>query len=424
MKNIHGQRIVAAFTTTAIILTSACADHTQTAPRAPFVSTSVATTGVIHPSERLAGIIAPFENVAIQTTLSEPADTVDVQEGQVVRRGQQLAQLDTADLQAQLEADLATANGNQANTSHTTYQGSLNIAQGVDTYRAALAGVQQAQANLERDERDLARDRSLLAEGYISQQQVQAQEATVRDDQANLQSVQSTLATARSTVQVNGTLGSSGLQSSSVQQSAAQEQVALAQARQVRVQISKATIVSPVDGVVVNRNLNPGEYPGNRQIFTVQQVDPIFAILRGSGSQVAQIASGTNAGIEVADLGDPPTFNGKVVGVLNQIVPGSTDFEVKVLLQNRGQKLRPGMAVQGRVALPAIRGIRIPLTAFTDDNHDTVDIVTTEDKVKTVHVTEIGNDGASSIVSGIASGTRVVSDGQTSVGDGEKVSIK
>jgi hypothetical protein len=97
---------------------------------------------------------------------------------------------------------------------------------------------------------------------------------------------------------------------------------------------------------------------------------------------------------------------------------------VKVLLKNAGQKLRPGMAVQGNVALPAIRGIRIPLSAFTDDNHDTIDIVTSEDKVKTVHVTEIGDDGTTSVVSGIAAGTRVVSDGQTSVGDGEKVSVK
>jgi hypothetical protein len=79
VKNIHGHRIVATFTISAIILTSACADHTQTAPRAPFVSTSVATAGVIHPSQRLAGIIAPFENVAIQTTLRQTPAGVPAQ---------------------------------------------------------------------------------------------------------------------------------------------------------------------------------------------------------------------------------------------------------------------------------------------------------------------------------------------------------
>ncbi len=52
-------------------------------------------------------------------------------------------------------------------------------------------------------------------------------------------------------------------------------------------QIAKATITSPIDGVVVNRNINPGEYPGNREIFTLQQVDPIYAVLHASSEQVA-----------------------------------------------------------------------------------------------------------------------------------------
>jgi len=407
----------------AALTAAGCAAHPQAAPPPPYVRTSVASVGVIHPAEQLAGIIAPYENVAIQTTLTEPADAVDVQEGDHVERGEVLARLDTADLEAQLQADLATANGNHANTARTVYQGSMAIAQGFDSVRAAEAGVAQAQANLDRDTRDAVRDQSLLANGYISQQQAQAQDTAVRDDQAGLRSAQSALANARSTVAANGSLGSSGMAASSVQQSAAQEQVALAQAQQIRVAIAKATIVSPIDGVVVNRNLNAGEYPGTRQIFTIQQVAPVFAVLHGSGAQVAEIKPGATANIVSADVGADPRTEGSVVGVLNQIVPGSTDFEVKVLIKNTAGSLRPGMAVQGQVSLPAVRGIRIPTTAFTDDNHATIDIVTTDDTIKTIHVVEIANSGSASIVSGVQSGTRVVSDGQTSVGDGEKVSV-
>lgn len=416
-------RLSAATLAALAVVATGCASHQQTAPPPPFVKTDVAQTGSIHPVEQLAGIIAPYENVAIQSTLTEPADAVYVQEGGHVRRGQVLAQLDTADLNAQLAADVATANGNQANTARTTYQGSMAISQGVDAVRAAQAGLQQAQANLDRDQRDVTRDQSLLGNGYISEQQVQAQQTTVQNDQASLRAAQSALANAKTTVQANGSLGSPGLQASSVQQSAAQEAVALAQAQQVRVSIAKATIVSPIDGVIVNRNLNPGEYPGTRQIFTVQQIAPVFAVLHGSGSQVAEIAAGAKAIVGTADTGADPKLTGTVVGVLNQIVPGSTDFEVKVLLKNTGGTLRPGMAVQGQVSLPAVSGIRIPTTAFTDDNHGTIDIVTPEHTVKTIHVVEIANSGGTSIVTGVQSGTLVVSDGQTSVGDGEKVSI-
>jgi RND family efflux transporter MFP subunit len=361
---------------------------------------------VIQPSVQLAGIVAPYENVAIQTTLTEPTDAVNVQEGDRVTQGEVLAQLDTADLQAMLAADVAAANGNQANTSHTIYQGSLTISQGVNTVRAA-------QAALTRDQDDLNRYQALYGNGYVSQQQVADQAATVRNDAA-------TLASAQQAVQANGTLNSAGLQQSSVQQSKAQEQQALAQAQQERVQIAKATITSPINGVVVNRNLNPGEYPGTRQIFTLQQIDPIYAVLHGSGAQIANIQTGTRAIISSGDIGTAQ-YVGSVIGVLNQIAPGSTDFQVKILLQNPEQKLRPGMAVQGTIALPTIRGVRIPETAFTDDNHNAVLTVADDGTVKTVPVSERANDGTISIVSGITSGTRIVSDGQSSVGDGEKI---
>jgi multidrug efflux pump subunit AcrA (membrane-fusion protein) len=371
----------------------------------------------------LAGIVAPYENVAIQSTLVEPADSVNVQEGDVVHAGEVLAVLDTADLRAQLHADLATANSSAANTSHTVYQGSLSIAQGYDAVKSAKAALDQANANLARDNAQLQRDQKLFASGYVSQAAVQQDEATVRGDQSAANTANANVASAQSTVTANGSLQSGGMQQSAVQQSQAQEEVASAQADQVRVQIDKATIVSPIDGVVVNRNLNPGEYPGSRQLFTIQQVNPVYAILHGSGSEVAQIQTGTPARVIASDLGRASQFSGKVVGVLNQINPGSTDFQVKVLLENPFRRLRPGMAVVGTVPLPSIRGIMIPETAFTDDNHDTILTVTQADVVKTVHVTEVGSDDKDSIVTGIESGTRVVNDGQMSIGDGEKVVV-
>ena len=82
------------------------------------------------------------------------------------------------------------------------------------------------------------------------------------------------------------------------------------------------------------------------------------------------------------------------------------------------------MAVSGSVALPAARGVLVPTTAFTDDNHDAVQIVQTDNTVKTISVTEVASDGTHSVVTGIDAGTRVVSNGQSSVGDGEKVSYK
>lgn len=400
--------------------------HRQPASRLaqlPFVETSVANEGAIQPSQQLPGIIAPYQNVAIESTLTEPADAVYVRAGDRVRRGEVLAQLDTADLRAALASDLAQAQSDAANTTHDVYAGSLSIAQGNDSVTGARTALSQAEANLDRDQTDLNRYQTLLAQGYIAEQQVAQQQTTVNDDRQTVQSDQAALASAISNAQANGTsIAAPGLQSSTIQSARAMEQVAIAQANQERVAIEKATIDSPIDGVVVNRNLNPGEYPGTRQLFTLQQVNPIYAVLRGSGTQIAQIANGSSATISPSD-GLRPALHGKVVGVLNQIAPGSTDFQVMVLLQNLGNRLRPGVVVEGNVALPVVSGVRIPETAFTDDNHDAV-MTVAGGTVKTVDVSEVADDGTTAIVSGLSAGTRVISNGQTSVGDGEKVAYR
>ena len=230
-------------------------------------------------------------------------------------------------------------------------------------------------------------------------------------------------AAACSMVTANGSLNGPGLQSASVAQSRAQERVALAQAQQVRVSIEKATLYSPIDGVVVNRNLNPGEYPGNRQLFTIQQMDPVYGVLHASADQVARIVPGAPATVTVAGA-QKLRVSGHVAGILNQIVPGSTDFIVKVLLRNPDRTLRSGTPVSASVALPPLSGVRVPETAFIDDNHDSLLTVGDDGLVKTAKVSEIGGDGSTSVVSGISAGTRVISNGQVSVGDGERVSYQ
>ena len=394
------------------------------APAPPQVSATVATEGLLRPHVTLPGLIAPFRNVAIQSSLTEPADAVNVEEGERVTKGEVLAQLDTADLQAQLAANVAQAGSDAANATHTVYAGSLTIAQSRQTVTSAVAALRQAQETTRKDRQDLTRYSQLLASGYVSQQQYAQQVALVRNDEQAERSARATLASDRFTVAANGpNLEAPGLQSSSVQQARATQQVALAQAQQIRTSIAKATIVSPIDGVVVNRNLNVGEYPGTRQIFTLQQVDPVFAILRGASAQVARIATGARAAIAASDVTRSKLY-GNVAGVLNQINPGATDFEVKVLLANAQGRLRPGMAVLGNVDLPPVRGVRVPLTAFTDDTHDALMVVDANGTVRTANVTMLADDGKTAVVQGVAAGSRVIADGQTSVGDGQKVAVR
>jgi hypothetical protein len=64
------------------------------------------------------------------------------------------------------------------------------------------------------------------------------------------------------------------------------------------------------------------------------------------------------------------------------------------------------------------------VTAFTSPNHDRVLSVDDQGLVHTLQVIELAEDGNTAVVRGVPAGTRIVSDGQSSVGDGEKVAIK
>ena len=358
-------------------------------PPAP-VHVVAAANRTVSPQLKLAGIIAPLQNVGLSTSLQEPTDAVYVNEGDAVHRGQLLAQLNTADLSASLVQA-------QAHLEQTQYQGTMALRQGNDQVRSAQSALDLAQSNL-------TRDQQLVAQGYISVQTVDTQRTTVAQAQAALNQ-------AIANAQANGTQDR-GLQHANVNQAAAG-------VNQIQAQIARASITSPIDGVVVNRNLNPGEYPATRQIFTLQEVSLVYAELNAYGTQVAGIRQGGEATL-TADALPGRAFVGRVNAVLSPSTPSASGFVVKVVVPNKSDVLRPGMTVSGSVRLPQQHGITVPVTAFLDDTHQSVMIVD-GDTAHVARVTEITEDPRYAIVSGLPVDTKVVANGQTNVTDGQKV---
>ncbi len=410
--------------------------RTRTGPAANPIPTVTAKVATVRATSTISGVIAPLQNVAITSQLAEPADSVTVNEGDRVHAGQVIAVLDTADLRAQLAQDQATvvtdqrtAESDDAKVTQARYTQRLNIDQGGDTVQSARAALAQAAQTLTNDQLNLQRDQQLLTNGYIAQQTVDQQATTVANDRSAVRTAQASLQSALTNQSVNGTT-TVGLTAATVAAAQADAraahavvQQAQAAAQQVQTQISKATIVSPIDGVVVNRNMNPGEYPGARTIFTLQQLNNVYAELNASSADTFAIPVGAPVTMSVAGASGA-TYRGRVVAVLGQVTPGSTNFTVKVLVSNPDEKLQSGIPVTAVASLPPVTGVAIPTTAFLDETHTSVIVADDElvDTVaKTVHVHEIGGDATTSIVTGIKAGQSVVSNGQLGVTDGQSL---
>jgi multidrug resistance efflux pump len=397
------------------------------------VPTAVAKLGTVRPTLSIAGVVAPLQNVGISSSLAEPADSVLVNEGQLVRVGQVIAVLDTADLRANLAADeqnieaaIRTAAANDAKVTQAQYQARLNIGQGSDQVKSARAGLMQAQQTLAQSQADLARDEQLVGQGYVAQQVVDQQRTAVHNNAQAVAQAQASLQSASTNAEVNGDQ-STGLQVANIasikadaEASHAQVGQARATADQVRTQIAKATIVSPIDGVIVNRNLNPGEYPAGRTIFTIQQLDHVYAMLNASSADVFKVPQGSPATV-TASGSSAGAYRGDVVAVLGQVTPGSTNFTVKIELANPDAHLVSGLPVTGTIALPSSSGIAIPSTAFLDETHTRL-IVPKNGVAEEVHVKELASDGTTSIVTGLQVGDTIVANGQLGLTPGAKIS--
>ena len=101
--------------------------------------------------------------------------------------------------------------------------------------------------------------------------------------------------------------------------------------------------------------------------------------------------------------------------------PGSTNFTVKALVRNPGERLQAGVPVTATIELAPVAGIGIPTTAFLDDSHSSI-VVDRNGTAAVAHVREVGTDGRTSVVSGLTAGETVVSNGQLGVTSGQKIS--
>lgn len=414
-----------ALTALAPAILTGCAHNAaeaQSTPAPMRVRTQVVRVGVVRPVAVIPGLIAPHRTVALSSSMTEPATSVYVHDGQHVVKGQVLAVLATDDLRAALTSALRTAAVDRAKAAQVAYQARYAFAQGGGTLRTEKANVAAAQATLHEDELNGDRYTTLAAKGYVSQQQLDAQRTRIMSDEQSLRAAQAALQTAMAKVSVNGTQ-SQGLQASNIAAAQAQAQAGAAQAAEIRHQIARATIRSPINGIVVNRNLNPGEYPGGRQIFTLQATAHVYAVLNANSRQASEIRPGATAQITRTGGFQQHRYAGTVTAVLPQTSPGSTNFAIKVDVPNPAGRLEAGMPVVATVALTARHGVVVPTTAFLDDRDSSV-MVAAGHVAQKRRVRELASNGAESAVSGLANGSRIIVNGGLGLRTGQRISFE
>ncbi|MGC1460109.1 MAG: efflux RND transporter periplasmic adaptor subunit [Steroidobacteraceae bacterium] len=323
-----------------------------------------------------------------------------------------------ADVPVAIEA-IGAAQAWQSDTIHAQITGRLlrvPVAEGTEVktgeviaqidpapFRAALL---QAQGALERDQAqlglarlDLKRDQSLLLEDSIASQQVDEQQAMVKELEGTVLTDQGAVDSAR-------------------------------------VNLAYCTITSPVSGRVGVRLVDAGNLVSPTDatgIITVNQIEPIavaFSVPEGDFQRLRQASDMFSRPLETqAYSQDTGALLGR--GILriadNHVDPGSGSVALKARFANTGRLLWPGQFVNVRLTLNVLQDVvTIPNAAVNEGPGQPYAYVIGADhhvSVRPIKVTLV-QDATAVIGSGLQPGEAVVTDGQMDLKPGSPVAVR
>ncbi len=372
--------------------------------------------------------------------------SVGVDEGDRVRAGQVVVQLDPSDLQAQVQQAQAAVEAARARWEQARVAAQLaadtarhQVAQAQAAVEAARAQAASAQAQVQaassaraRAEADLQRAQQLFREGALPAQQVDAARAAAEAARAQeeaahaqWQAAQEQLRVAQAALQLARTASQQvPIRQRDVEQAQAAFRQAEAALRWAQLQLEQTALRAPLSGVVLERRIQPGEYaaPGV-PLLVVAELDTVRVHLAVSETQVAALRVGQPVPVTVDAL-PGRVFPGRVEGWSPAADARTRSFLVKVRVPNPDGSLRPGMFARGRIAVRSRVDVpAVPVDALVYEAARAFVFVVDSGVARRRPVTVgLASDGWAE-VRGLAPGTPVVVSGQTLLRDGDRVTV-
>lgn len=174
---------------------------------------------------------------------------------------------------------------------------------------------------------------------------------------------------------------------------------------------------SPVEGVVVERNLNPGQelrsdVQGDKALFVVSDPSRLWFILDVTEKDIGSVRPGTEVRIASTSLGDD-RVTGKIVHVADVVDPQTRTVKVRGTVEATDERLKAEMYIVAKVHVPATSGFLVPARAVYLRGEQYF-VFVDEGKGRYVRRAVMAGsiaDGKQVILEGLAADQRVVVDG-------------
>jgi len=352
------------------------------------------TRGDVARSVVATGKIQPITQVEVKSKASGIVEKLYVDINYQVKKGQQLAQLDQQEIVAQVAAQKAQLAAAEANVS--TYE--ANIEQ--DKVNANAPDLPMYKATLDRN-------LEMQKQGIVSRQAL---------DDADKDYLAALTRRDSSHAQI-------GVDTAKLKQARAQVQQNQAGLVQLEEQLSYTTIVAPMDGVILSRDVEIGDAVSSilvlgstaTLVMTEGDIGEVYVQGKVDEADIAHVYMGQPARIKVESFRDR-TFNGKVTKIAPMGVEKDnvTTFEVRVSINNPGGELKANMTANAEILLDEHKGVlTVPENAVMYDNQKNASVEIPDKKQKEgkrkVPVTVgLSNGSVTEVLTGLKEGDQVV----------------
>lgn len=355
-------------------------------------------------------VLFPLQQAAITPKISAPVKTFYIKRGSKVRKGQLLAVLEHSDLAAAAQENKGSYDEAQAAYETTTSSALPQEVQKAQLDEQAAREVMAAQQKIFNSRQEL------FQQGAMPRKEL---------DQAGVD-----LTNARNQYEIAkqhlDALMKVGKQQQ-LKSAAGQLESAKGKYLGSAAQLSYSEVRSPMNGVVADRPLYPGEMAAaGAPLLTVMDISQVIARAHIPQPEAALLKAGDQAAITVP--GEENPIEGKITVVSPALDPNSTTVEIWVQIRNPDQRLKPGTSVQLLMLAQSIpNALVIPAAALLTAQDGTTSVmqVSGDDHAhqKNVHA-GIRQGDAVQIIEGLQAGDRVVASGAYGLPDNSKIKVE